>query len=227
MSATLALLVLLTAPPHEPNPFLLQAKVLQQSLEFEKCLKRLDNAGKWKETTDAERAEIELYFGLCKLGLGREREAEQHIERALKLNPALTLPPLSGPRVEKVFENARARAGVAAPTPAAEPDLPPAATPALVPDAPPPSPPPVVEAKPVRLGPPIALAAVSAASLAAALVLGAQAQSVAAESRGAGFASDAVSLGQQANTFALGANVLYAVAGAALVACIVLLIALN
>jgi len=225
--SSIALVLLVAA--HEPNPFLLQAKVFQQSLEFEKCLKRLENAARWKDTTDAERAEIELYQGLCRLGLGREGDAEQHFQRALRLDPAVALPPLTSPRVERLFDKARATTGIPAPLPIEEPAAPPPA-PSLVPAAAPPTPPPepVVEAqKPVRLGLPLGIAGLSAGALIAAAALGTQAQGLAAQSKGALFASDAFSLGRDAQTFALGANVLYAVAGAALVTAIIVFLVIN
>src|SRR3954471_5975430 len=100
-----ALVLLLLAAP---NPYLSQAKVLHQGLDFEKCLKRLEQAARWENTT-TQLAEIELYSGLCAFGLGDERDASEHFELGIKIDPALALPALVGPKVTRLFERARTK----------------------------------------------------------------------------------------------------------------------
>jgi hypothetical protein len=234
---TVLALLLLAAGP---NPYLAQAKVLHQGLEFEKCLKRLEQASRW-ESTRAELAEIELYSGLCQFGLGKEREAAEHFEMGLKLEPKLALPPLVGPKVTAQFQKAQAKIVHAAqdapvtPEPVKEPVKEPPKTVAVEPAPPPVAPPapaaavsvePPPAAKPRSLAAPIALAVVSAASAITAGVLGFQANSLQTQANGATFESDAVMFGSQAKTFALVTNVLWGVAGAALIAAVITFFAL-
>src|SRR4051812_8070193 len=126
---TLAALLLALAAD-SANPYLAQAKVLHQALEFERCLKRLDQAGRW-ENTHAQLAEIELYQGLCTYGLGNEAIALEHFEMGLKLDATLELPPALGPKVNALFGRARVKV-----TPKLEPAPAPAPQPAPLPAPP-------------------------------------------------------------------------------------------
>lgn len=94
--------------PSAPNPFLAQAKRHHQNLEFEKCVQRLRLAPQWRSTPE-ELKEIELYSGLCHFGLGRRREAAEHLELLLKLDPASQLPPYTSPKIEALFQSIRER----------------------------------------------------------------------------------------------------------------------
>lgn len=216
------------ASPEPANPFVAQAKGLYQKLEFEKCLKRLDQAGRW-DNSKRELAEIELYAGLCLLGLGNEKEAVERLEMALKLDRQVELPPLVSPKVSTLFDKLRARLGPA-PEPEPEPAPPPADAPAAVNLEPPPPPPPAIvepQSKPVRLGAPLAVGAIAVASGIAGGVLGGMAKSTEVESRTAHFESDAVMLGRRAQTEALAANVCFAVAGAAAVTALIIYLVQN
>ncbi|WP_224371361.1 hypothetical protein [Hyalangium versicolor] len=147
------LLVLFLAVPAfaapKPNPFLAQAKVHYQGLEFEKCLKRLEQAGRWKDNTRAEQVDIELYSGLCSFSLGNETDARKAFSLALELDPKVELPAYSSPRLITFFDalaqGVPGRAAPVAETPPAQPEP----TPAPV------APPPVQEApRKVELQPP-------------------------------------------------------------------------
>src|SRR3989442_2358482 len=98
----------------EANPYLNQAKTFQQGLDFEKCLKRLEQAARWSNSK-AQLAQIELYSGLCELGLGHDTEALDHFELGLALDPTLVLPPGLGPKTAALFNKAKAKAPKAPP----------------------------------------------------------------------------------------------------------------
>ncbi len=215
--------VLLAASPVDrPNPHLASAKVFHQGLKFEKCLERLEQAGKWKNTS-AQLAEIELYLGLCHLGLGHEQDAKEHFELSLKLDAQVALPPFQSPKVTKAFEAARAAV------------------------APPPAPP-VVEAPPVvpevsdapkrveidpgssqprepdgglqataepekHYAAPLALAGGAVVATTVAIIFGVRAKSLEAEANSAKFESDAIAIGNDARTAQLVTNITFPVAG--------------
>ncbi|SEM45500.1 hypothetical protein SAMN05444354_11725 [Stigmatella aurantiaca] len=133
----LLLMLCLSSPAlaaRKPNPFLVQAKVHYQGLEFEKCLRRLDQATRWKKNTRAEQVDIELYSGLCAFNLGNEEEARKAFSLALEMDPQVELPPYSSPRLVTFFDALSQRT-----TPAEEPDEE-AAPPAPAPAPPPPAP---------------------------------------------------------------------------------------
>ncbi len=221
------LIVLLAAAPDTANPFVTQAKALYQKLEFEKCLKRLEQAGRW-ENTKHQLAEIELYAGLCVLGLGNEREAVERLEMALKLDRGIELPALVSPKVTALVDKVRAKLG---PVPEPEPAVaPPPDAPAVVLLEPPPPPPPAIAEpapRPVRVAAPLTVGAIAAATAIAGGVLGGLAKSSEAGSHGATFESDAVALGGRAQNEALAANVCFGVAGAAALVAIVIYLAQN
>jgi hypothetical protein len=96
LAALFVLLPVLASAAESPNPFLSQAKGLYSDMEFEKCSRRLEQATRW---TNSQRqlAEIELFSGLCVLGLGDEREAIERFEMALKLDGTVAPPDAAGP----------------------------------------------------------------------------------------------------------------------------------
>lgn len=91
-----------------PNPYLAQARVFYQGLEFERCLQRLNQAVD-RESTVREQAEIALYAGLCNAQLGNFEEAEPHFSRALELDRTLELPPYTSPKIEALFKEVAAK----------------------------------------------------------------------------------------------------------------------
>ncbi len=85
-----------------PNPYLGQAKVFYQGLEFEKCLQRLSQAHRWSSTPE-EAVEIELYGGLCSYNLGKEARALERFAAALQLDPQAQLPAMTSPKIVELF----------------------------------------------------------------------------------------------------------------------------
>ena len=103
-----------------PNPFLTQARVFYQGLEFERCIQRLEQAVQ-RESTPAEQAEIELYAGLCHYHLADEKTAKERFARAVALDARIALPPFTSPKIVAVFDEVRAKVSPAAPS---HPDAP-------------------------------------------------------------------------------------------------------
>jgi hypothetical protein len=209
-----------------PNPYLSQAKVYYQDLEFERCLQRLGQALKW-ENTPREDAEVSLYNGLCNLGLGKDKVARKDFEMAIKLDSTIALPVQQSPKVQGVFAAAKQAVvpetavttvpnTTAAPLVVIEPNketpkdaptktvLTPETTqtPAIV----------VANEPPSRVVP-ITLAVATGVALAAGLVLGVLAQGRATTANTSKFESDAIKYGDEAKGLATGANVSYVTGG--------------
>lgn len=227
-----------------PNPYLAQARVFHQGLEFEKCLKRLETAATWPETTQKEFAEIELYSGLCSLGMGREKDAVTHFELGLRVDQKLQLPPLQSPRVKRLFAQTQQRVVASLehePPPAAQPvDEPvgnaPTATaaPSLTPASPTGEAAPAVTAAATReqsrrprLVAPLVLAGVSLLAGGAAVYFGVEARSLATSANAATYQDDALTLGSSARTNMVLSNVAWGTAGALLVAAVITYFVLN
>lgn len=109
------------APVKGPNPYLHQAKELFQQLDFEKCLKRLQQAPQWK-TEAPELLEIELLAGMCHYNLNQRPDAEERFRLALRMNPDAELPPYSSPKLVDFFLAVK-RKMRAAPPPMPKEDL--------------------------------------------------------------------------------------------------------
>lgn len=240
------LLVLALAAPawaaQKPNPFLVQAKVHYQGLEFEKCLKRLDQATRWKNSTRAEQVEIELYSGLCGFSLGNEEEARKSFSMALELDPKVELPPYSSPRLVTFFDSLKQSAPVAEPNEpvaAAEPAPPapppqPASPVVPAPDEPrkvelkptaPPQQPVLTETAPApqpkKLVLPVLLSGTSVAAAAGAIYFGTQARSEEKRANDPNtFYEDAQASQQAARRDSHVANAAFAVAATAAVAAV-------
>ncbi len=97
-----ALLVAWPASAQEANPYLSQAKVYYQGLEYEKCLQRLDKAANWK-SAKSELAEIEIYNGMCKFNLGRRDDVADHFTLALQIDPEAKLPAFTSPKLVQIW----------------------------------------------------------------------------------------------------------------------------
>jgi hypothetical protein len=109
------------ADPKHPNPFLSQAKSFFSQGDGEKCLKRLIQAGeKWKHNDKRDRAEIELYGGMCGYLTGEQQAAEVSFQRALKVDPKITLPPDAGAGIENLWAKVTGKPVVASATAAAD-----------------------------------------------------------------------------------------------------------
>ena len=242
----LALLLLAAEPaPSDPDdPFLAQAKVFAQGQEFEKCLKRLDSTNR-KSVSNQRLAEIDLYTGLCQIGLGNEKAALSAWEVGLRLDPTLKLPPLQSPKVKEAFEKLRAqlpqapkKEEVVKKDDTLKSDRPLAG--ACTNDAqcsvlelciaghcqPPPPQVPVVEQE-KHLAAPLVVAGVGVVAAGVGVGLGVLAQSSTTQAKNAQYASDAQKFNDQAKNQALGANISYGVAGAALVAAVITYFVLN
>jgi hypothetical protein len=209
--------------------YLSNAKVLFQGLEYEKCIRRLQKTESL-DATVSERAEIQLYLGLCQAGRGDLATALTHFRTARALDASLKLPPGLGPKTTQLFESARQATTAAeepvidAPrvveAPPAEAPAPPQLVPAQIASAPlslvtPPEP----EHGPRWVG--HALVGIGAASLGTAIFFGVSAKSSIATAQRAQFDSEMAAASargvrdaQIANACFIGAGV--AAAGAAL-----------
>jgi hypothetical protein len=207
-----------------PNPFLAEARVHFQAQDFQRCLKRLDQAASWKSTT-TEEAEVSLYRGLCRFGGGEETAAAGDFEHALRIDAAVALPAWTSPRLREAFEATRARLGLTATTTTTTNT----ATTALTNVTPSPATPTVsstASAEPRRLAawPGVATLAAASVALGLGIGFGAHARGLETASFGARFESDARAAALGARDFATAANASFAVAAAAAVASGILLL---
>jgi hypothetical protein len=212
----LALVVSLTLGAGAPNPFLAEAKALYESLDFERCLERLEQASKQWTSTPKELFEIEVYSGLVRLNLGQVAQAREHFRVAQRIDPAGELPPYSSPKAVDVWLEVK-QSLVPKPPPFPDRDLPDDA-PRRADLKPAPAPEPLTAAPRSewrRHAAPVALSIVAAAALAAGIGLGAHAKSLEAQANAAYYESDFRSLGNAARANAVGANVAFGVSVAA------------
>jgi hypothetical protein len=117
------------ADAKHPNPFLSQAKVFATQGEGDKCLKRLIQAeGKWRWNDKKDKAEIELYGGICGYLIGETQAAEVSFKNAVKIDPKLELPKDLGPGIEGLWVKATGKsvpmASSGSPPPAKKEDPP-------------------------------------------------------------------------------------------------------
>ena len=91
------------------NPYLAEAREAYQALRYEQCETALSGAARW-QSTGRELAEVELYEGLCRYSLGKVSEAETRFELALRIDPDISLPAMTSPRIQRVFDAAVRRA---------------------------------------------------------------------------------------------------------------------
>ena len=228
MSSLLTAMAALVLAASGPNPFLAQAKVHYEALDYLQCLRRLEQGASWP-SAPPEAAQLQVYTGLCRFGSDDVEGATLAFQHAATLDPTVTLPPYTSPKVREAFRAATEtqRAQPAAPTPA----------PILPPRDPPQDLLPRTTALPMQATPSVAreqrnsrrgvgawtfvLGGVSVGALGAGVGLGFAAQSTAGQARGARFESDSHDEGQRARAQALGANVSYGVAVAALVGTVV------
>jgi hypothetical protein len=215
MSAPLLALLVLAAGP---NPHLGAARTAYQGMEFEKCLRKLEQAGS-RPSSPREITEIELYSGLCAASVSKWPQAGVHFRRALELEPELKLPPGTSPKIAEFFAplSAEAAAREAARAPPPPPPLaPPKDAPRAVALAPAPTAPPAVELKPApvpQLRPlPLVFGGVALLAAGTGSYLGLQARAQQAQAARATYASDAFVATGQASRNAQWANVTYAVA---------------
>jgi tetratricopeptide (TPR) repeat protein len=214
--------LMFSAAPAGPNPYLAQARVLYQGLEYEKALVKLKRAEETPGLPDAEHVEVLVYIGLCRYQLGDEAAARTAFRAALKADPAVRLPPLTSPKIVAVFN---AEVAKAAPPPT---ETPKATEPPKLAETPKAAPEPAVAAatttttptetaatgKPGKvIWPTLVAAGVAAALVGTAAYFGKTASDRAAAARRADYASDAASISKDAQNDAHIANGLYAAAG--------------
>lgn len=214
----------------KPNPYLAQAKVFHQGLQFEKCLKRLGQAPNWQSSV-LEQAEVELYLGLCHFGLGHVADAEEHWAMALRVERSVALPPMQSPKVQALFNKVKSDMPAAVEVEADVEPAPSAVAPKAVELIPAPiEQPPAVTAEPVRevrWVVPALLGAGAAAGLVLGLVQGVAAKSSETQANTAVFADDAARLGAQAQTHATVSTVAFSVGSALAVGAVLTAVLLN
>jgi hypothetical protein len=221
------------------NPYVAQAKVHYQRLEYEQCLKRLNSASLLKGIEQGDLAQIELYEGLCKLGLGQMSDAQANFDLALQLDPAIALPPLQSPRIVELFRKAQAKLPQPEPVvpvaPQPEPTL--TAEPLTARLTEPTQPPPAVVDVPTAVAipapvrrsfvPTAVFTTLAAVAVGLAVVFGLTARSTAVLANEAPFQSDALVYGGQARTLATASTVSWVTAGlSALTASVLAVVAL-
>lgn len=212
----LALTLSVALAADTPNPFLAEAKALYASLDFERCLERLDHASKKWTSTPKELFEIEVYSGLVRFNLGQTKQAQEHFRVAQRIDPAGELPPYTSPKAIDLWLEMK-KSLQAPPPPFPDSDLP-DDTPRRTDLTPAPTPEPIASGPRIewkRHAAPIALSVVAAAGLAAGIGLGVHAKQLEAQANAAFYESDFRSLGGAAQANAIGANVAYGVAIAA------------
>ena len=206
-----------------PDPYLQQARVYYQGMEFEKCIARLEQAARWKNTPQ-ELVEIELYNGLCKYNLGKSRDAEDHFQVALQLDREAKLPPYTSPKIEALYKKVKDRLPKPPPEKAevAKAEEPkaqdaPVKTDLLPrPEEKPSSQVDFTEAAPKKsYAVPLALGGAAVVAAGVGGYLGMRAKQLETSANAAHFESDAIAQGNQAKQNALFANVGFGVAGAA------------
>ncbi len=241
---TLFVLIALAA---QPNPYLVQAKLFQQSGDYKQCLKRIEQAQKWDSSRE-EQVDIAVYSGLCNYALLKTKEAETEFKLALSIDPAAKLPPYTSPKVVGFFEALRPKATAKVEPAKVEPAKvePAKVEPAKVEPA---------KVEPARVEPakvepakvepakvepakvesaktqpeprrrtpllPFVIGGVSLAALAAGIAFGVQASSLHSRADAERVQVNAFSLQQSATTFSIAANAGYAIAGAALITAVI------
>ena len=217
-------------PP--PNPYLVQAKSFYKRVDYESCLKRIEQAVRWTNTP-AQLVEIEIYWGLCQFEESPET-AKQHFALALQLNPSVQLPEFTSPKVLSAFKEMAALlprpeapdAGTAGSGPPVAADVP-LAIDLRPPDpAPPAVKEPIAQPVPARTFPRVSIglgiAAVVAAATAATFgVLAKQNESAVNDVSVDPFTSDAARDANRAQFDAGAANVGWAVAGTCAAAAVI------
>lgn len=95
------------------------ARAHYDAFAFDKCVKVLERTP-GSDLPAKDRAQIELYLGLCRFNLGQDVQAERHFVQSLTIQPDLDLPPLTSPKIEAVWGRVRRQLKldvVAQPTP--------------------------------------------------------------------------------------------------------------
>lgn len=192
------------------------AKKHHDAFEFDKCIKVLERAPGLK-LSQRDRAEVELYFGLCRFNLGQDQRAESHFELALRLQPDLELPAMSSPKIEAMWGRLKKEllGTPQKPLPPVTPEKQPEPTAELLP---PPPPPPETSRSFVL---PIVLASAAAVACVPGLLFGLQANTAMGDARTRTFQAQIIEANQRAANLALGSNISWGLAGALAVGAVV------
>lgn len=91
----------------EVRKYLNAAANMYENLEYEKALQQIERARK-KATTAADDAAIALYQGIVLSDMGKEEKALTAFKTGLSFDPDAKLPLDVSPKVEAIFERARA-----------------------------------------------------------------------------------------------------------------------
>jgi len=199
------------------NPYLAEGKAQYDALDYEKCVARLEQAARWKDSTKEEQRDVELYSGLCHFNMGQKSAAVEHFRTALRIDQYAGLPPYSSPKAEDLFLKVK-EALLHPEVPFDDTDLPDDAPTkvSLAPaDASAATAPPPAQWK--QHAAPIALGAVATAAVLAGIGLGLQAKALEAQANQAMFESDFKRLGGAAQGNAVAANVAFGIAATAAV----------
>jgi hypothetical protein len=192
-----------------------RARAMYEQMHYDSALKALARAITRPGLTSSDRAQIYLYTGLCRHQTGDEAGAFAMFKEALTIDATIELPDAVSPKTRREFEKARAE--IPRPAPVEEPRP---APPPLAPAAPPiaivapPAPPPPPREK--IWWPTIGSSVLAAVTGGTGIYLGTRAVSLSNAAGLEAFASDGMRLSDSAQHAALAANVLYAIAGAAL-----------
>jgi tetratricopeptide (TPR) repeat protein len=216
MALGLALALLTSAGAHA-NPHLKQGIKLLQEMENEKAIKSLRRALTWKRNKTHDLAQIHLHLGIAQFNLMQTRAARRSFEKAIELEPAIELPKRTAPKIQEIFDKLR---------PAAQPDpakpQPPRPPPPSTVSVEPPPPPPPVDTPAVRKTPSStnwpAWATLGLAVAAGATAAGLAGGTVVENNRAADLSlgtREAEEHRDSAGKYALGANIMFGVAGAA------------
>jgi hypothetical protein len=206
-----ALLLAAVLGQAEGNPYVGQARQLYADLEFEKCVQRLEMAPQWKETTRAELKEIEIYSALCHYQLGNKRDAEDHFNLALQIDPEAQLPPYTSPKIVDLFKSLQKKVKPRTDKPNKT---------QLVPGDPPPGDGALLVPRPDdselrRIAVPIGLGSLAVVACGTGAYFGVRAKELEQRGHDAYYASEGVALGGQAQDSATAANVAFGIALAA------------
>ena len=195
---------------------LARARELYNRAEWDAALRELTIAER-KAENDRQRALVYLYQGVVLANVPDPESAHASWERALAIDPEAVLPLAVTRRIQAEFDARRQKARHAdlKPVPAATGSAAPAPSPEPAPAVAPAPAPVEVTAEPARSLPvlPFVLGAIAVATGAVGGVMGGLSQGSVSAARAAPWYADKVSLHSQAQTQAMSANVLFAVAG--------------
>ena len=110
-----SLMIAVSAGAAEPGSALARVRASYADLDFEGCVRVLDrDVQRWMVAAD--RAQYELYAGLCHASLGHMGESVAHFDALLALEPDATLPPQTSPKIVALFVELAARRATRVPS---------------------------------------------------------------------------------------------------------------